>query len=174
MDLVAGGISSNLALGRAEASAIGTACPQWLKPIVPLGANLVSSARDPLFRPAALTRRDILLCEAGNDAAEIVGLAQAHGLPLILVGCLRQENALRELLHRLGATVVSQVRNERQLALRIARSSPSKPGGRVLVLSCIGWPNFGDRLGFHLLDRVIPPSAVVEHVYLPRLPVRSD
>jgi hypothetical protein len=177
MDLAVDSVKANLAFDSAKASAIvETATLEWLKPIVPLGANLVRLTKDCRHSsPAHLTRREIVLSEAGKNSAEIITFSQAHGLPLILMGPLQGEDSLRRLLQQLGAAVVSRVQNGQQVAFRITRHlSTATPGGRVLVLSCVGWPNFGDRLGFHLLHRVIPPSAVVEHVYLPRLPVRTD
>jgi hypothetical protein len=42
---------------------------------------------------------------------------------------------------------------------------------RVLVLSCAGWPNFGDRLGFHLIHGCLPPSVSVQHIYFPQMDV---
>src|ERR1700733_6703284 len=40
---------------------------------------------------------------------------------------------------------------------------------RIGILSCAGWRNFGDRLGFHLLNRIIPPEVEVFHCFYPTM-----
>jgi hypothetical protein len=45
---------------------------------------------------------------------------------------------------------------------------------RVLVLSCAGWPNFGDRLGFHLIHGCLPPSVSVRHAYFPQIELDDE
>ena len=40
---------------------------------------------------------------------------------------------------------------------------------RIMVVSTAGWANFGDRLGVHLLNKILPSTAVVYHSHLPTL-----
>jgi len=46
---------------------------------------------------------------------------------------------------------------------------PAIANKRVLVLSCARWPNFGDRLGFHLIHASLPASVSVRHVYFQQI-----
>jgi len=43
------------------------------------------------------------------------------------------------------------------------QAATHKPAKRVLVLSYFNDPNFGDRLGYHLINEVLPPHAIVTH-----------
>lgn len=57
-----------------------------------------------------------------------------------------------------------------QVLLVLEPASPMAQERNVVVLSCAGSGNFGDRLGFHLLNSVLPPNAISWHAYLDQLP----
>ena len=63
-----------------------------------------------------------------------------------------------------------------QQIARIELSSPTNAmtKKRVLVISCAGWPNFGDRLGFHLIHGCLPPCVSVRHVYFPQIELNEE
>src|SRR5437667_4474739 len=46
----------------------------------------------------------------------------------------------------------------------------TQPGtAEVTILSTTEWPNFGDRLGFHLIPRIVPPGITVNNIFSPQL-----
>ena len=48
----------------------------------------------------------------------------------------------------------------------MATPSPAAPLKKVLVLSYLNYRNFGDRLGYHVVNTVLPANAVVTHLPL--------
>jgi hypothetical protein len=58
---------------------------------------------------------------------------------------------------------------------RKSRADDNRAFKRVAILSNAGWPNFGDRLGFHLLNKILPPDSTIVHCFWPRLdPCSTD
>jgi hypothetical protein len=54
-----------------------------------------------------------------------------------------------------------------QVLLRLSTvQRPVFPPCRVLVLSALSGPNFGDRLGYHLVNEVLPAHATVNHAWI--------
>jgi hypothetical protein len=71
-------------------------------------------------------------------------------------------SALHDLLRQAGlaATLTERI-DARQLLLRIERRDAAAK--RVQVISTHNYPNFGDRLGYHVLQGVLPGDCVVRH-----------
>ena len=92
-------------------------------------------------------------------------------LVLILYFNCGQMNAfVEDTIKSFGLTLRKSEEVGSQQVVRIERSNIAVVARkRVLVLSSAGWPNFGDRLGFHLIHKCLPPSVTVRHLYFPQI-----
>jgi hypothetical protein len=82
--------------------------------------------------------------------------------------------AWKDLVARSGMRITaSEKLSDIQVLYRLDpdRGLATPPCRRVTVVSYLNVGNFGDRLGYHLLQSVLPPHAIVEHrVFKPWLP----
>jgi hypothetical protein len=80
------------------------------------------------------------------------------------LGFMELERALRAA----GLFVISGLQIDHgQVLLHLSpEERPVSPSCKVLVLSALSGPNFGDRLGYHLINEVLPAHATVNHAWM--------
>jgi len=110
------------------------------------------------------SKLDTILIRASRLVAEL-------GLTLVLQFDHEQLGIfVEETVEKFGLVSRNSYKLGCQQITRIEQKCPTAmPRKRVCVVSCAGWPNFGDRLGFHLIHGCLPPSVSVRHLYYPLL-----
>jgi hypothetical protein len=140
----------------------------YMTPLLPTGCTFLTGADE---GAADITIRLGPDLAAGPEA--LASIAQVSGLPLICTWPLAGTNdPLFAALERAMRDVGFRLRCGEQAspALGVFKFVPASPAGRrpgspkrVLVLSHYDVPNFGDRLGYHVLNSVLPAEVEVAY-----------
>lgn len=139
-----------------------------IQPHLPAGCTLRTVADIP-----ERTDADLILMLAANATASQAADAARLGRPLVCAWPIADAATLRETMRHAGFRLQCEERAASALGLfkwipDVGIAATPETAKRVLVLSYSHIPNFGDRLGYHVLNSLLP--ADVEVVYAPFAP----
>jgi len=138
-----------------------------IEPCLSLGCTFSLAGALPAQTDADLL---VLLDEQTPEISDLVQAARRLGKPIV---CARPEaeaaetlaEAMRAAGFRLQCSqpVAPAARLSKWVPAPPASADTEGPGQRVLVMSYCNMANFGDRLGYHMLNGVLPADAIVTY-----------